>query len=198
MARPRTFDETRVVCAVRDEFWDKGYAATSIDDLLRVSGLGKGSLYGAFGDKSSLFLRVLREYDEQLVLVQRERLSAATRAVDVLRDYLLDIAADPTGAASRRGCLLSNSAAELAGAHPEVAAEARRGYGALTAVLTEAVERAQREGDVEPGVAAEETARALLAARLGLIALGRSGLEVGELAATARTTLARLLSTMAR
>lgn len=61
MPRPREFDENRVLLAVRDEFWDKGYAATSMDDLLRVSGLGKGSLYGAFGDKRSLFLRVLRD-----------------------------------------------------------------------------------------------------------------------------------------
>ena len=54
MARPRTFDEADVVEAARDQFWNRGYAATSVDDLTAATGLGKGSLYGAFGDKHSL------------------------------------------------------------------------------------------------------------------------------------------------
>src|ERR1700738_3636772 len=62
MARPRKFDETDVVAAARDEFWTRGYAATSVDDLTNVTGLGKGSLYGAFGDKHGLFLRAPNDY----------------------------------------------------------------------------------------------------------------------------------------
>jgi AcrR family transcriptional regulator len=55
MARPRGFDEKQVLQAARDEFWSCGYAATSIDDVAALTGLGKGSLYGAFGDKHALF-----------------------------------------------------------------------------------------------------------------------------------------------
>ena len=62
MPRPREFDESDVVAAARDEFWSRGYAATSVDDLTAVTGLGKGSLYGAFGDKHGLFLRALDDY----------------------------------------------------------------------------------------------------------------------------------------
>ena len=62
MARPRKFDESDVVAAARDEFWSRGYVATSVDDLTSVTGLGKGSLYGAFGDKHGLFLRALDDY----------------------------------------------------------------------------------------------------------------------------------------
>ena len=46
-----------MLSAVQAAFWDNGYAGTSLDDLLAASGLGKGSLYGAFGDKQHLFLR---------------------------------------------------------------------------------------------------------------------------------------------
>lgn len=88
MARHREFDEDRVILAIRDEFWDKGYAATSMDDLLRVSGLGKGSLYGAFGDKRSLFLRVLRDYDDANLLTLRERLESAARGIDLVREFV--------------------------------------------------------------------------------------------------------------
>src|ERR1700694_6107279 len=62
MARPRGFDEMQVLQAARDEFWSCGYAATSIDGVAAVTGLGKGSLYGAFGDKHALFLRVFDDY----------------------------------------------------------------------------------------------------------------------------------------
>ncbi|MDD7965201.1 TetR/AcrR family transcriptional regulator [Actinomycetospora lemnae] len=198
MPRPREFDEDRVVLAVRDAFWDRGYAATSMDDLLRVSGLGKGSLYGAFGDKHRLFLRVLREYDDANLRGLRERLEAAPRGVDMVREFVLGVAGDPTGAAARRGCLLANSTAELATSTPDVAAEARRSYDAITALLTEALERGQREGDVDPDADAAETARAVLAAQLGVVALGRTGMDLAELTAVARSALARLLPAPSR
>lgn len=198
MPRPREFDEDRVVLAVRDAFWDRGYAATSMDDLLRVSGLGKGSLYGAFGDKHRLFLRVLREYDDANLRGLRERLEAAPRGVDMVREFVLGVAGDPTGAAARRGCLLANSTAELATSTPDVAAEARRSYDAITALLTEALERGQREGDVDPDADAAETARAVLAAQLGVVALGRTGMDLAELTAVARSALARVLPAPSR
>src|SRR5258707_15488421 len=62
MARPRSFDEEEVLRAARDQFWTLGYAATSLDDLMAATGLGKGSLYGAFGSKRELFLRIVDEY----------------------------------------------------------------------------------------------------------------------------------------
>ncbi|MFE9577066.1 TetR/AcrR family transcriptional regulator [Nocardia sp. NPDC006044] len=193
MPRPREFDEDRVVLAIRDEFWDKGYAATSMDDLLRVSGLGKGSLYGAFGDKRSLFLRVLRAYDDANLLMLHERLASAARGIDVVHEFMLGPTGDPTGATARRGCLLANSNAELATCTPDVAAEARRTYDAIATILTSALERAQREGDLDPDADPAEIARAVLAAQLGVIALGRTGMDVDALTTMAQSALARLL-----
>jgi TetR/AcrR family transcriptional repressor of nem operon len=60
MARPRKFTEEDVVTAARDQFWSAGYAGTSLEDLTEATGLGRGSLYGAFGDKHALYLRALR------------------------------------------------------------------------------------------------------------------------------------------
>ena len=62
MARPRKFVEDQVIEAARDQFWGHGYAGTSLDDLVAVTGLGRGSLYGAFGDKHTIFMRALDEY----------------------------------------------------------------------------------------------------------------------------------------
>lgn len=193
MPRPRQFDEKRVLSSVQAAFWDKGYAGTSLDDLLAASGLGKGSLYGAFGDKRSLFLRVLREYDDANDVMLRTRLEQSDRAVDVVRDFVTDPLRDPDGAEARRGCLLANTAMELSAGVPEVAAEARRSYAATTTLLAEAVRRAQREGDVAPHVDPDETAHAVLAGQLGLLVLGRVGQDPAILSTMAGTLLQGLL-----
>lgn len=127
----------------------------------------------------------------------RERLDCAARGIDVAREFVLGPTGDPTGAVARRGCLPANSNAELAASTPDVAAEARRSYDAITALLTAALERARREGDLDPGIDPSEAARATLVAQLGLIVLGRTGMDVGALTETARSALARLLPTPA-
>ncbi|MEV6369050.1 TetR/AcrR family transcriptional regulator [Micromonospora musae] len=193
MARPRQFDEDEVLRAVRDQFWDAGYAATSLEDLMRVSGLGKGSLYAAFGDKHQLFLRALRSYNDTSCGYLREMLTSTPRALDALRAFLAAPVSDPGGAAARRGCLMANSTYELATADPDVLEEARRTYERTSALVAECVVRAQHEGDVPADADPIETARALLAAQQGLVFMGRTGLDIDKLTVTARTLAAQLL-----
>jgi TetR/AcrR family transcriptional repressor of nem operon len=193
MARPRQFDEKRVLHAVRDKFWDAGYAATSLEDVMRVSGLGKGSLYAAFGDKHQLFLRALRSYTDAGNGYLREMLDSAPRALDALRAFVMAAVSDPSGAAARRGCLMANSTCELATTDPEVLAEARRTYETTTALVAECVVRAQSEGDMPADADPTETARALLAAQQGLVFMGRTGLDIDKLTATAHSLAAQLL-----
>ena len=61
MGRPREFDVSTARSAIRDEFWQRGFAATSVDDLLAATGLGKGSFYAAFGDKERLYLETVEQ-----------------------------------------------------------------------------------------------------------------------------------------
>lgn len=193
MPRPRQFEEEVVLAAVQAVFWDNGYAGTSLDDLVAASGLGKGSLYGAFGDKRSLFLRVLREYDEANDRMLRSWLEQADRAIDVIRGFVTGPVRDPGGEQARRGCLLANTAMELSMSTAEVAAEARRSYAATTSMLVDAIRRAQREGDIALHVDSEDAARAVLAGQLGLIVLGRVGQDPAALSITAETLLNGLL-----
>ena len=193
MARPRQFDEDAVLRAVCDQFWDTGYAATSLQDLMRVSGLGKGSLYAAFGDKHELFLRVLRRYVASIDRGLRRSVESAPRAVDALRSFVMSPVGDDDGVSARRGCLLANSTTELASADPVVVAEARQAYEMTTAILAEGVARAQAEGDLPASADPVGTARALLAAQQGVTYMGRTGMDVETLAATARSLAAQLL-----
>ncbi|WBB58872.1 TetR/AcrR family transcriptional regulator [Streptomyces sp. WMMC500] len=193
MARPRAFDEKQVLNAVREQFWDAGYAATSLEDLMRVSRLGKGSLYAAFGDKRQLFLRVLHGYTEDLLGQLRRALAEAPRAVDALRMLLEAPIDDPAGAGTRRGCLMANSTCELGNADPAVLDHAHRTYEASTALIGDCVARAQREGDLPAGADPTALARALLAAQQGLVFMSRTGLDTATLTATARSLAAQLL-----
>jgi AcrR family transcriptional regulator len=74
MARSRSFDEGEVLRAARDQFWWAGHAAARVDDIAAATGLGKGSLYGAFGDKHQLFLRTFHDRCAGLIEAVRRAL----------------------------------------------------------------------------------------------------------------------------
>src|ERR1700751_3936760 len=63
--RPRSFDELEALEKATKVFWSKGYDGVTIDDLVAGMGVGRPSLYAVFGDKRTLFLRVLRAYAER-------------------------------------------------------------------------------------------------------------------------------------
>src|ERR1700741_275200 len=108
MPRPRKFDEADVVAAARDEFWSRGYAATSVDDLTSATGLGKGSLYGAFGDKHGLFMLALDDYIARAISVVRGQLRDPARsAYDRLIRHIRAQAKGVAGDTAMRGCMMA-------------------------------------------------------------------------------------------
>ena len=170
MGRPREFDLDQALSAARDQFWLHGYAATSIDDLLDVTGLGKGSFYGAFGDKRKLFLRVLNEYAAGRLAATRKAHRGAPRAIDALRD-LLEPDFRP------RGCFLVNCTFELAPEDAEVSKLARETFDTFEEIFAETVRRAVAEGDLPSSTHPRELATTLLAVMQGQESLARTGLN---------------------
>ena len=115
MARPREFDNDKVLDALRDLFWEHGYEGTSYSQIMAATGLQKGSLYSAFGDKRALYLKALARYDagnvsEGVAMLRNEGLSGADR-INALMQGLVDAAETRTG---RWGCLLCNAAIDQA------------------------------------------------------------------------------------
>ncbi|MDQ4115136.1 MAG: TetR family transcriptional regulator C-terminal domain-containing protein [Actinomycetota bacterium] len=190
MARPRTFDEDRVLHELRDRFWDAGYTATTLQDLMRISGLGKGSLYAAYGDKHSLFLRTLRAYIAEGHDGLRTTLESEPRAIDALRKMLMA----PVSPGAERGCFLANSTCELATQHADVRTEARQAYETMKQLIAACVARAQQEGDLPADEDADQIARSLLAAQQGVVFMGRTGMDVEELRSVAHSLADRLLA----
>jgi TetR/AcrR family transcriptional regulator, transcriptional repressor for nem operon len=194
MARPRKFDEAQVLDAVRDEFWARGYAATSLDDLMRVTGLGKGSLYGAFGGKRQLFLKVLSQYADRRVEGARQLLSGDGSAIDRLR-AVFDPPESPVAGAgpAGRGCLLANSSTELAARDAEVGECARQTYQAVEDLLVGVIEQAVAEGGLPATTEPRALGRLLLAVQQGSEFLDKTGMDPAALRQIGRSAVNALL-----
>jgi AcrR family transcriptional regulator len=191
MARPREFDERDVVAAARDEFWSRGYAATSVDDLTSVTGLGKGSLYGAFGDKHGLFMRALDDYivaavDGVRAQLRDPRYSAYDRLTRHVRAQATAIAADK----ARRGCMMAKSAAELGAVDDDVERSVERAYAEWHAELVGCIEEAQRDGAIAKKPNPQALATTLLAFMRGQEALHKGGAKPAQLKAAAEEMIA--------
>ncbi len=151
VGRPREFDEERALEAAMDEFWKKGYESTSLNDLCCCTGLHKGSLYQAFGDKHQLFMRSLNHYADRefkdvaaVALEQDSPLDSIRALVRTVCDH----------AAEGRGCLMINSMVELAPHDPEVrdmlAQEGQRRIGVMAELLTKAQELGEIRAELDP------------------------------------------------
>jgi TetR/AcrR family transcriptional repressor of nem operon len=193
MARPREFDENDVLREARDQFWSTGYAGASMDAIAAATGLGKGSLYGAFGDKRKLFLRVFDSYCTETVDRARRTLAGPdSEAFARLRAYVQGVAARTGSDTGRLGCLLAKGTAELANRDPAVAALALEVADVVEALLVTEIEAAQRHGDIRADADPRHLAVLLLAVVRGIEALGKAGKDEASLHAIAETALAVL------
>jgi TetR/AcrR family transcriptional regulator, transcriptional repressor for nem operon len=178
--RPRTFDEDDVVTAARNAFWRGGYTGTSLEELTAATGLGKGSLYGAFGDKHQLFLRALDGYCESAAVGIREQLRGPVEgAYQRLVDYIRDLVALNLGDTDRLGCLMAKSAAELAGADGEVREKVAAALTVMRTELARTIADAQQEGTISRVADPDQLANLILTVLRGMEALHKSGLDDG-------------------
>ncbi|GAA4755087.1 TetR/AcrR family transcriptional regulator [Amnibacterium soli] len=190
MVRPRTFDEDGVLREIEQRFWDRGYAATSMSDLMSASGLGKGSLYAAFGDKEAVFSRVFDLYCDDAVGAVRVALDGPDEsALDRLQRYLLRAATRAGESDVQRACFLAKTTAELAAHRSEIAERSRRTFEELVRILTACVESAQRAGDIDARADPVRLGRFLLTTLRGLEALAEAGLSKRVLLDAADTAI---------
>lgn len=109
--RPRKFNEETVKSAILQTFWEKGYAATSLDDLSEASGLVRPSLYGAFGSKRDMYLMSMDVFLEKLSASRKELnlQQTAHGALSAFYRSVIDVYVDETGP-SQLGCFLVGTA----------------------------------------------------------------------------------------
>ena len=98
--RPRSFDESDALEKATQVFWSKGYDGVTIDDLVAGMGVGRPSLYSVFGDKRTIFLRVLKDYAEK----KGARAAKALLSTQTLRDSLARFLKHAVETATKKGC----------------------------------------------------------------------------------------------
>jgi len=103
--RPRSFDELEALKKATQVFWSKGYDGVTIDDLVAGMGVGRPSLYAVFGDKRTLFLRVLRAYAETRGALVAKAIFSPQPLRDSLASFLRYIVESATEEGSAVGCL---------------------------------------------------------------------------------------------
>jgi len=188
--RPRAFDPDAVAERAMQLFWQKGYEATSMAELLDAMGIGRSSFYQSFGSKQDVFLLAVQRYRDQLVARLRRSLDEAATGWGFIEATLASVGDGTRVANGRRGCLVFNAAAELNPGDGELGARVRAAIDAFTVVFTDAARRAQREGDLPGDRDPSRLGRQAVMAMSGLQTLAKAGVDGGELVALAKATAA--------
>ena len=116
MGRQKQFDDTTVVRAARDVFWQRGYASTSLADLEAVTGLSRSSMYLTYGSKRGLFDRALRNYLDEVIWPMLAPMETAGAGREEIVGYFLAQAANLQSSPKSvltHGCLIANTSTEL-------------------------------------------------------------------------------------
>lgn len=182
--RPREFDTDKAAALAAEVFQARGYHGSSIEDLAEGTGLAKGSLYKAFGDKRGLFMAAFDHYaDLRYGQVCRLRDAGAGKgARDVLREAMLFYAKLSSQPQGRKGCLVCSTATELASEDAEIAARVARSFERTRALLRGLIERGQAEGAVPAAVDAAVAARFLHCVIQGMRVTGKVGVSKQDMA----------------
>jgi TetR/AcrR family transcriptional repressor of nem operon len=188
--RPRAFDADTVAERAMQLFWQKGYEATSMAELLEAMGIGRSSFYQSFGSKQDVFLLAVQRYRDQLVARLRRSLDEASSGWEFIEATLASVGDGTLTGSGRRGCLVFNAAAELNPGNDEIGARVRAAIEAFTVVFTDAARRARREGDLSSNRDPSLVGRQAVMAMSGLQTLAKAGVDSGELVALAKATAA--------
>jgi TetR/AcrR family transcriptional repressor of nem operon len=174
MVRPREFDEEVVLDSAVCQFWLHGYTATSVRDLAGGMGITGASLYNAFGDKRSLFRRSLDRYLDQTLRERIARFEGNLAPRQAIIAFFEEIVERSISDKERKGCLLVNSALEVAPHDSEFQRIVAKALKQLEAFFYRCVAAGQADGTIAKFQSAEDLAKLLLSVVLGIRVLART------------------------
>jgi AcrR family transcriptional regulator len=192
MARPREFDAETALDRAMRVFWENGYRATSVQDLMKAAGVQKQSLYCAFGDKRALFLKCLNVYTKQTLLEIRKMLNGTDSAIEGIERFVRFASRTPDLNECPAGCLMANTALELGLDDPEVAEEVRRMFRGIEKLLAAAVRKAQEHGEISKGLDTVAVAQSLANTINGIRILEKTGASRQQVKSVVETALATI------
>jgi TetR/AcrR family transcriptional repressor of nem operon len=172
MARPAQFARDEVLEKAMQAFWDQGYNATSIADLVDKTDLRPGSIYAAFDSKEGLFLAALDHYAEHSVAKIEHVLKGADSPLEGIRIFFRKLGSEAAGERANRSCLLVNTVLEMARQNEAVQKRVNRHLGTIEALFRHALETAQASGELPSDKDPKALATFLMTSIWGLRVLG--------------------------
>jgi TetR/AcrR family transcriptional regulator, transcriptional repressor for nem operon len=192
VSRPRQFDECEVLDRALQAFWEQGYDATSVEDLVTATGLGRASLYGAFGDKEQLFRRVVEHYRARSA-AEMARVTAGLKGRRGLEAFLLARVSGATCFSPTAGCFLQM--AGTSGTSPPLVKEALdQTHAEAHAWLLGSLQEAVALGELKADLNLERLATLLEVLVAGVTASAKAGLGQDALALAVREILELVFS----
>ncbi|MEV7035373.1 helix-turn-helix domain-containing protein [Streptomyces sp. NPDC093272] len=193
MARTKEFDPDAALRSALELFWRRGYEATSMADLVEHLGIGRASLYATFGSKHDLYLKALERYQEDRLPPLLRDLSRPGPALPAVRALIRQYAAESAADDLRlRGCLVTNTAAELAPHDPAAARSVERDWDRVETGLHMALARAVAQDELPADRDPLALARTLLVLLQGLRVVGKASTDPGRVRDAAEQVLTLL------
>jgi AcrR family transcriptional regulator len=190
MVGRRQFDEERTLDRAREVFWLKGYGATSMQDIAAASGVLRGSLYNAYRDKETLFLRVFEGYADQFLAETAQAL--AHPVVDrALRDFFDFTITSMTTGNPTRGCLTTKTAIDTQADGERIRSALRDLLDGMERLLRERLSRDDARSRLT--VPPDEAARVLITMTRGIVVMERVYQDPERLRATAASLIDALV-----
>ena len=175
MPRQKEYDPNVVVERAMNVFWEKGFEATSVQDLVDATGINRFSMYQAFGDKRGLFLRALDHYFRR-VLPQVNHLSEdASGGLATIRRYFEALETTIMSPLGQRGCFGQNTGIELARRDETALEPLNSMYTELNDNFERALRAAAGRGELKPDTPIAEIARFLVTVAQGMILMAKTG-----------------------
>ncbi len=175
MGRKRKLAPDAALDRAMGRFWSHGYGGTSVADLVDASTLNRGSLYGTFGDKDALFRACLDRYAANAAGAWLDALERPDAGLAEIRRFFKSLAAYAAGDPARRGCLMVNTAVELAPHDSKTEDAAARHFKRMERAFRDVLERSA--ASLRPGADPASLAPYLVAVASGLLVLARAGID---------------------
>lgn len=174
MPRHKEFDREEVVLKAMMVFWNKGYEASSMQDLVDRMKINRFSLYETFKSKHELFLEALQAYYENVAIPFFHRLKDSTEGLKTIESILMELVSRIKSGQSSNGCLMCNTIAEL-GARKDKRTTIilEKSLKAIEGCFYEALSRARQLGEISKSVNASEYAKVLVGYTTGLLIVAK-------------------------
>ncbi len=192
MVRTRSFDPAAALSAAVDLFVSRGFAETSMEDVVRTTGVSRYGLYGTFGNKRELFEQVLETYADRIGKRSFQRLLEPGAGLADIRRVFEERIADVCNDFERKGCLFIHTAMELAPQDDEIRAVLNAFMTRISKAFARGLKSAIEAGEVRSDLDVRGTAEMLTSAMFGLGVMSRSGFDKETLERIVESLLAPL------